>query len=285
MGDGKEIAPAPAPAAVERERGGTFITDGLVKQLQAQVQLIKAYRLALLQLTSEEHWIDQAGRPYLESDGVHLLAACIGVEFSAPEIAEDNHASDPEPWIGYTCRLSASFRGRSVSEIGYASTRDDFLASAGKGQGLLPLEQVDRGNIQKKAVTNAQSRAFSKVTGLGAVTWEELTRAGVKQGRRVDYRGSGEGRGAAQGAGTWTPEKDDLWKKMCEMCGGSDAAAQALEDLTANPDRGFKGIRDLKAASDRQVQYLKGKILAEWRKFTAGPDGPAAEKREPGAEG
>lgn len=272
----------PGPAAVER--GGTFITDALVKQLQAQVQLIKAYRLALLQLTSAEHWIDQNGSPYLESDGVHLLAACIGVEFSEPYIAIDDHSTDADPWIGYTCRLSAQFRGRSVAEIGYASTRDDFLASAGRGQGLLPLEKVDRGNIQKKAVTNAQSRAFVKVTGLGAVTWEELTRAGVKQGRRVDYRGSGDGRGAAQGAGAWNAEREDLWKKLCEMCGGSDAAAQALEDMTANPDRQYKGIRDLKSASDRQLGYLKGKILAEWDKFQAGPDG-AAEKREPGAEG
>lgn len=261
-----------------------FVTEHLVSQLEQKVELVKRYRLVLLKLTTEEHWIDQSGKPHLESDGVHALAACLGVVFEAPVFETEEHRESTPPWVAYHVTVTARLGDRTISEIGSASSKDDFLASAGKGKGLLPLEQVDLGNIRKKALTNAQSRAFTKLSGLGSTTWAELAQVGIRPSRSVDYRGRGESRGAAQGAGTWNQEREELWKKLCEMCGGADAAAQALEDMTANPDRQYKGIRDLKSASDRQLAYLKGRILAEWDKFQAGPDGPA-EKREPGAEG
>lgn len=278
-------APETGALALQRDEffEGGLLTPELVTQIEKQVVLVKRMRLAVCQLTEPSHWMDFGGKPYLLSGGIHTIASTIGVEFGPPEVARDEGQDDKGSFCRFVVRLCGMWRGRKIHEIGSASSRDDLY----KGK---PLGDII-GDLEKKALTNAQHRVLDKITGIGGVTWDLLATIKIHRGGGGAIRFKGTEQRATTGAGGWTPAKEKLWGYLCDLCNGDpEQAADELFRITNNPGKGFPGIRDPKALSDRSVEYHLPRLEAAWKKqFETLPEvgGPAAaaQERAPGQEG
>ena len=276
------IPEAEQDAAVSLRRDelfeGGLLTPELVTQIEKQVVLVKRMRLAVCQLTEPSHWMDFGGKPYLLSGGIHTIASTIGVEFGPPDVARDEGTDDKGPFCRFVVRLAGTWRGRKIHEIGSASSRDDLY----KGK---PFGDII-GDLEKKALTNAQHRVLDKITGIGGVTWDLLSKIGISRGGGGAIRFKGSEQRATTGAGGWTPEKEKFWGYLCDLCNGDqEQAADELYRMTNNPAKGFAGVRDCKVLSDRSVAYHLPKVEAAWKKqFESLPEAQEPP-RAPGQEG
>lgn len=263
--EARELAPA-----IAGDFEGGLLTLELVEQIEKQVVFTKRMRLAVCRLTEAGHWMDIGGNPYLKDAGIHTIASTIGVEFAEPQIAKDEGTDERGQFVNFVCSLSATWRGRRLFEVGTSSTRDDFFGKS-KG-GLVAFIDINLGNVLKKSVTNAQHRILTKITGLGGVTWELLETIGIRRGAGGQTRFKGHEQKQATGAGEWTPAKEKLQAYLVELAGGADAAADMLLKRTANPERGFSGVRDVAQLSSKQVEWLLPKVEGEWKKAFGAPE-------------
>jgi hypothetical protein len=264
------------------ERGmleGALLTEDLVKQMEEQVDYVRRMRLVVCKLTEPTHWMDFGGVPYLKDAGVHTIAATLGVEFSKPQIREEKQSDARGDWYAFRCEMAATWRGRTMHEVGYASTRDDLWKKDDPNQ--------VKGDAEKKSITNAQHRLLNKITGIGGVTWDLLHSIGISRGQGSTVRFKGQEQRQTTGAGAWNPAKERLWGLLLELNGNEEkAAAEDLFRRTDNPTRGYQGIRDPAQLSDRQVEWLLKRVEDDWRKAGAFEEtAPAAAAREPGSEG
>lgn len=278
----EKIKPAETKPVQPFELEAGMLYPELVTEIENQVVLVKRMRLAVCKLTEAAHWRDYQGKPFLMDAGVHTIASTIGVEFGMPEMAETEMTDEDGPYREFICRLSGKWRGRSMFEIGSASTKDDFFAkSHGK---KVAYKDIDIGAVRKKAITNAQHRILTKITGLGGVTWELLETIGIRPGAGGTTRFKGSEGKMTTGSGAWTHDKESLWGMLKATVGGDEAlAAEKLFKLTHNPDRGYQGVRDPAALTSGQVNYWLPRIQKEYESMDA-QTGPAAS-REPGQEG
>lgn len=267
------------PAPLETEPG--LLTPEIVKEIEAQVDMVRRVRLAVCKLTEPEHWRDFNGKPYLMDGGIHAVASTIGLEFGEPRTEKEVGDDEKGAWLAYRCAMLASWRGRTLHEIGYASSRDDLY----KGK---PLADVD-GDILKKSVTNAQHRLLTKITGLGGVTWGLLESVGIRRGQGGTTRFKGQEQKATTGSGGWTPRKERFWGLLLELNGGDEKlAGDALQDAAKT--------RDCSKLSNLQVEALFPLVEEEYQKWqerekaskrlTFAREAAAAEPaRETGQEG
>lgn len=266
---------APQPSSIF---DGGLLTVEVVEQIEKQVDLVKRMRLSVCKLTEPTHWMDFGGKPYLLSGGIHTIASTIGVEFGRPEVRREDGDDERGKWTRFQVNLRGTWRGREIHEVGGASSRDDLYKNKPLGEIL--------GDLEKKAITNAQHRVLDKITGIGGVTWDLLAKIGISKGGSggsIRYRGSE--RKMTTGAGAWTPEKQKLWGYLIEVCGGEDAAAEELFRLTNNPAKGFAGVKDAAMLSQRQVEWIAPRVEAEWKKLFDPTPQTQEPAREAGAEG
>ncbi len=158
-----------------------FIGDPHIALVEkALANFVKARRLAL-RVTDERDWTDVGGKPYLNATGALKVAAVFGVSLTDMRVEALREDLQGKEIVRYVARTTARFLGREVDAEGVASSDDPFF-SRKDGRTLPPCE-VNLNSVRKKAVTNAQSRAVRAILGLGGLTWEEVSAAGVKKGK------------------------------------------------------------------------------------------------------
>jgi hypothetical protein len=244
---------------------GYLLTEESVGELEKQVALIKRQRVALIKLTEPEHWQDFSGTPYLKDGGIQTVASILGIQFSEPKATFEETDDEQGKAVICRCEMTASFRGRSQSDVGSATSRDAIYK--GKSPALL------RNEIEKKAITNSQHRALAKLTGLGGVTWGMLESLGYRRGGGGAVRFKGTEQKQATGAGAWTPAKEKLWSYLLELTGGEEAAQDSLQQHTAIPKSGYAGTRDVVQLSEKQIAWLLPRVEREWKKlFSSQPE-------------
>lgn len=248
-----------------------FLTEEMVKQVEAQVDLFKRLTTSLLRITDASDWCDLGGKPYLTDSGVMKVRSVARVSFGVPEVEVREGEDGKGKFIRYTCRLIGSWRGETHADIGTSSTRDPFFGMEhGKP---VPFDDVDVASVMKKSITNAQHRVLTKLLGLSGMTWERLEAAGIKQAGGGKARFAGKAR--EDGSGKWSKEKEELQTMLLELNGGNEQAVlELLQKMTAfrgKDGRDVPGKRAVIEMTDKQVAYHLPRVRAEYKKTF--PDG------------
>ena len=164
---GDELAPARVtPVTVPPMR----LTRQLVEEMKEQMVLFRDLKMAVLRVTMPGDWQDFAGTPHLKECGVNAVAAAIRLEFDEPTVQIEDGKDERGRWRRYTARGSASWCGIKRHDIGSASTREQFFARA-KGRDV-PYEEIELGDVEKKAITNLRFRLLTKLFPVGGTTWD-----------------------------------------------------------------------------------------------------------------
>jgi hypothetical protein len=283
------IEPAePRELAAQRQQAPTLLpTEAFgphtLERAEEKRKILEGLKLLGIRSTSPRDWCRMGDLPYLTESGCMKFAEIYGVCFSDLRVEPCNYNDERGPVIEFYAFVTASYQNRFDSESGSASTAEVLFN--GKGQDgkprRLPLSEINRTNVRKKAITNAKARATKKLLGL-TFSWAEVKRELSSVGKDPDEipgitygdrsTGSG-GSSTANGKGVLTPTKKELANMLFEMAGeDKELAANMLEKYTAFKGRdgnmvaGKRSVRDL---SDKQATVTLRIVTKEYQNFQA----------------
>jgi len=170
------------PAAFE---GGSSLLE-IAERAEKSVQAVKRIKAAALSVTNEHDWVNENGKPYLQSSGAEKIAALFGISWRIqPPVKSD----EGEGHYRFTYTGDFSLPGRApITCIGARSTRDPFFTRYDKsrkdenGEPMkikLPPSEIDSGDVQKAAYTNLIQGGIKRLLGLRNLTWDEVKGSGA----------------------------------------------------------------------------------------------------------
>lgn len=188
----------------------------IVEEAERKIACAKRLIVAALHMTKSHDWHTFGEKPYLQGEGALRMLA-VGVKVSAPVFETHQEGDD----FFSRCTVRADwFLGQSVCEIGNCNTRDKFYANDSAGSQLNKIREQCAGNealarralkdfVEKKALSNAYSRAITAVMGIRGYDWDDLAEAGLTRGKgaTIDFKKPGDtgskpaARKAASGGG------------------------------------------------------------------------------------
>ena len=270
--EGKKENEVAAPVA---RIDGAEISMQEVEEFERAVAIFNRMRQVAIGLTAEQDWMAQGEVPYLLQSGVKKLGA-IGISILKPELVSEHRQKHGRDGIDFMATITAKWRNREHTEVGTASTHDDFYCKRkidkpkedGPEHRFLPLDDVDVNSVKKHAVTNATSRAVLAILGMTGLTFDDLEAAGMKISniKAVAYGGK-SGKKGKTGAGTMTKEKEELRQKLADL-----ARARGLDDMKSIfvsyiDFEGRKGKMPEKVVdlSDKWAASTLRKVDADWK--------------------
>jgi hypothetical protein len=278
-------------------RSPTEIDMSSVEAIERQAQKVEKYmevqariRRACIKLTNVHDWVDQDGKPYLQWTGAAKIAGAFGVSYDTPHFSDPKLESDEAgSYLNYEVQTLVRYAGRSVPEIGTASTRDSFFGVRTKKDEkgnvmkdekgapikyFLPISEMDINDIKKKALTNLLNRGLKSLLGL-SFTWDEIEKESGNVITRLKCASVKHTQGAGGGKTTSAetiPVRQKIWKQILEMSDGEESVARAkLAALTTfKGDKGMvPGKTDIALVSDAMLRHLEPntqKAYDEWEK-------------------
>lgn len=220
---------------------GGNIND-IEKAIEREIKVTDMIRKFCIRLTSIVDWVDESGVPYLLWQGAAKIAGKVGMKYEFDKdgngnpafnekIFSDEHGECLEISISGMCERE----GISLPEVGTSTSRDSLW---GKRDGqFVPLSEVDRTDVKKKAVTNFLNRGLKSRMGL-SFTWEEIAQATngvITREKVVGLRGSihyekGKrgGKGQQSTSVNGANKRDRLAQLINEMANGDAQRAKSL---------------------------------------------------------
>ena len=180
--------------------------------IEQRNELFNRVLAAAIRETGPGDWINQNGKPYLTASGAEKIARRFAIRIFDTEYDREEFNDDKGKMYLYTVRGKACMAGSSndiIDAIGTCDTRDAFFAKR-KGQ-LLPIEDIDIGNIKKAAYSNFMMNAITHLLGIRNLTWDVLSQYGItKDGKQAVTYKSAKPKPAAD---PQAPSKDaPLWQ-------------------------------------------------------------------------
>ena len=193
--EGKVVEDVALPSATPQLIPTDFLKK-LARESKERVEAWNEIKKSAITTTNPSDWIDQGGKPYLQSSGAEKIANYFGIAW---HIADSERISleDAEGNYMYSVTLELSWGGRAIDMTGTRNSRDDFFRVRYDKAGnkiRLPLSEVDPGDVMKAAITNALQRGITRLLGFGNMTWEDLAKYGIGREKvgAVRYKGSKE---------------------------------------------------------------------------------------------
>jgi len=213
----------------------------VANQAEKRINAIKRIKEIVLKVTNSNDWVDQGGRPYLQTSGGEKVGSVFGIswEIYEPELTveEDGHYS-------YTYKGKFRLGDRKIEFSGSRGTKDPFFSKA-HGESV-PISEIDRNDIKKSAQTNLIGNGITRILGIRNLTWEELEAAGIHRGKtnRVDYDKK-----------EMSEDAKDLRKKIGNMLlemsdGNKEKAAYLLKTFTTFVGKDGKTIPGKSSLAD-----------------------------------
>lgn len=177
------IMPA-APVVTESD------LENALKVAERNERLAQKIKILAIKQTNPKDWVDQEGKPYLQSSGAEKVARLFGISWRLCEgyPKKETLKDEAGTYYLYTCKGEFEMGGKTVEVIGTCSQRDKFF---GRKDGELKAEsEIDITNIIRKAVTNMEVNGITRLLGIRNLTWEEINEAGIKQenSNAVNYK-------------------------------------------------------------------------------------------------
>ena len=173
--------------------------DSLENALIAAERLeekVRKVKIIALKQTNALDWVDQNGKPYLQISGSQKIARLFGISWKIRDIKKDFSDDEQGKYYTYTYIGEFSMGGKSIEVSGFASQKDKFLG-LGSDRKKKNINEVDEGNIMKKAETNMIGRGIKAILGINNLTWEDVKSGGVNKDNvsSVKYAEGGAGGG------------------------------------------------------------------------------------------
>jgi hypothetical protein len=180
-----------------REPGHAIAVDAdPVALMEQRARSIGRMRALAIACTLPEHWSDHDGKPYLSSAGAQCAARLCGVKVTSTRDRREEHRDQDGAYYEYVYTATVSLPGDIDSidgVVGSCTSRDPIV---GTGDGKRAIEDVDPGDIRKKAQTNMLQRGITQLLGLREISWATLGQFGITpNGAKVEYKTGAKGGG------------------------------------------------------------------------------------------
>lgn len=162
----------------------------------------KVIRLAI-KSTNHRDWVNMGKNPYLCGSGAEKIARNFGIIVDNLKKEKIEGEDEKGKYYYFIVEGRCSMPSRlmnsngepladSIPAIGTCSSRDQFFSKA-HGR-VLPLSEIDQGNIVKAAYTNMLVNGITRLLGLRNLTWAELKEQGINPDSiaEVTYKGKSE---------------------------------------------------------------------------------------------
>ena len=236
-----------------------FSVDALLDMAEKAPKIAAAMRkiqLASIAATNPQDWVDQGGKPYLQSSGSEKTAALWGISW---QIMKQEKTTKADSYIWSTfLRIMAPRMGRTIEILGTRSSNDPFFGMSHNQ--IVPIEQIDEAAVRKSSYTNSLARGVQIMLGLRNLTWAELEAHGIKKGgvsaipRTTTVKATEE-----EGA-----QRTEMWNMLLEISGGdSKPALVLLEEVSAFETKDGKqipGVKKLSLLKGKRLQVNLGKV-------------------------
>ena len=158
----------------------------IAEQLEKRVEAMKKIKTMALRLTNKHDWVDEGGRPYLQSSGAEKVARLFGISWRISEPTIE-HLEGGHWLVTYTGEFSLG--GSSIDVTGTRSSKDPFFKQyrwdgpeGNRTKTELPPSEIDRGNVKKAAYSNLLANGITRLLGIRNLSWEELeTHANIRR--------------------------------------------------------------------------------------------------------
>lgn len=164
--------------------------EAALKIAERNEQLAKKIKLIAIKQTNPKDWVDQDGKPYLQSTGAEKVARVFGISWRICDgyPKRETHKDEAGSYYMYYSKGEFFMGGSTIEAVGTCSQRDKFFGQ--KGGEFRSESEIDVTNIIRKAVTNMEVNGITRILGIRNLTWEELAEAGLKQDQsaQVNYK-------------------------------------------------------------------------------------------------
>lgn len=157
--------------------------------------LIKIKNVAL-KATNASDWVDENGKPYLQSSGAEKVGRIFGISWRISE--PQKQELDAGHYI-FTYTGEFALWGSVITAVGSRSSRDPFFKKYryqdGKERETLPASEIDQGDVKKSAYSNLLANGITRLLGIRNLTYADLEQfAGIKQEAitRVEFKKGGK---------------------------------------------------------------------------------------------
>jgi len=282
---GREIERMDQPLQILPAAGSMMSLEQTIAQAEKFIEIQDRVRKLALRLTSVADWTDEGGRPYLAWSGSSKVSMALGVSYKfdtmLPEVLTDEHGE----FLEYTCTGTVMWNGRSVPEVGTGSSRDSFFGvrkkenkeTGEREKYYLPLSEVDRTDVKKKAVTNFLNRGLKSLVGL-SFEWEEIAAATnnritrelvVSAGGGVSFQKGKQGGTSQKSTTAEGANKRDRLARLClEMANNDSVAAGKLlaqySQFTGSNNQVIAGKTTVAELSDGRVMRTLETVEKEY---------------------
>lgn len=259
---------------VEEKNGGTVPPE----KTTAIAERPGDYALAILDTLEQtalsrlkrKDLVDIGGEPYLTQDGCNKVLnylLCKGFNYSFLNTTReltDGQTLDGRAKKEYVVKgtMRFEFPGGGVKEvetIGTCGTDDKLFGFVGDTP--KSLDDINIGNIQKKAYTNALRRGLAEAFDCSGWSWQDIERiCGVKQ---EDCKSIKHEKGKQGGKTMGTPEIEKMRSKIKEGFAdvfGTDIEASKKWLLSVTAFGTYKGVYTVDYISAKQVPMVFEKL-------------------------
>ena len=167
----------------------------LAEQAEKRVDALNKIKRAALKSTNRNDWVDQSGKPFLQSSGSEKIARIFGVSWKIDEPVFDREESGH---FSVTYKGYFTVAGATIEAIGSRSSKDGFFKKysySGENRTELPPSEIDKTDVQKAAFSNLLGNGITRLLGIRNLTYEDLQEfAGITPEMigRVDYKKGGK---------------------------------------------------------------------------------------------
>lgn len=281
-----ELPTLPTPSEERDQDIDIFssLTNEKIAKLEAAIESYKKIITLSIRLTNHQDWVDQSGKPYLQSSGAEKVANPFGIDIDRPT-EKINQCEDEKGrfvTVEYWALVSSKFLGRQMWVVGTRSSRDPFFSEYSewtkdadgnsiKTKRLRPQSEVDINDIKKSALSNLTVNAVTRLLGIRNLTWEQVKAGGIEKDKvaGVDYSKKGGVQNAAPQTNGNTEElRKKSWEMLLQLCAGDVPTAKSkLQKMTTfkkSDGTMFEGWTTIDRLTEKSVPVFYGKVKAEF---------------------
>lgn len=151
-------------------------SDNLIKiadEAEKRIQAVRKIKAIALQITNPNDWVDENGKPYLQSSGGEKVGRLFGISW---RISDGQREELEGGHFKYTYKGEFSLGGATIEAVGTRSSKQAFFNVRYKdGEKVeLPASEIDSGNVMKAAYSNCVGNGVTRILGIRNLTWDEV---------------------------------------------------------------------------------------------------------------